>query len=134
MIGTMMVHVPFAGIVPPVSKISFVSCAAVSAPMQLVVAPAPIVNPPGAPPIVVRLSLNDVMLAAEDEGLAKVIVRTLLLDPTATDAGKNALVAVGKATVSAPFPWAVLLPRLVTSPPICTLLFLLPAVRPLEAS
>ena len=130
-----MVQVPFAEMVPPASEISVVSCTAVSVPpVQFVPAPAPILNPPGAPPIVVRLSLNDVMLAAEDEGLVKVIVRTLLLDPTATDAGKNALVAVGKATVSAPFPWAVLLPRLVTSPPICTLLFLLPAVRPLEAS
>lgn len=123
-----------ASIVPPASEISFVPTVAVkAAPAQEVLAAEAIWKPPGAPPIVVRSSLKDVMVAADDEGLRRVMVR-VLLGPTAAEVGKKAFSTVGSATVREPDLAAALLPRLVTSPPTAMVLVLVPAVRPLEAS
>lgn len=123
-----------AGIVPPASETSVVPAVAVKvAPTQVVVAPAAIWKPPGAPPIVLRLSLKEVMVAAAAEGLFRVIV-SVLLGPMAAEVGKKALATVGNATVKLPDVAAALLPRLVTSPLMAMVLVLAPAVRPLAAS
>ena len=76
--GTVIVHVPLAGIVPPVMAIEVAPGAAVSVPPQVVIAAgaAAMVNPA---PIVVRLSVKLVMLAGTAVVFCRVMVSVVTL-------------------------------------------------------